>query len=191
MFRELLQNSDDARSSAVEIRFETAAYLRRKDGEQGNIDVPSFPNLKSAHVRLPSVIMPSYIPLLTSLFSRLPNGRLETTESLLETRIGHDCARSVGDLLFYSEYSFSDASGGTIAEGNPDEEKIGAFGVGERHHFFHQCRGTNARLGFYSLFSVTENPFVSSGGIPFHFFAFSVTRFKLGLRAWNAILLEG
>ncbi|PKY50257.1 hypothetical protein RhiirA4_466637, partial [Rhizophagus irregularis] len=34
-----------------------------------------------------------------------------------------------------------------IAEGNPDEQKIGAFGV-----------------GFYSLFSVSENPFVSSGG---------------------------
>lgn len=33
------------------------------------------------------------------------------------------------------------------AEGNPDEEKIGAFGV-----------------GFYSLFSVTEEPFVTSGG---------------------------
>lgn len=32
------------------------------------------------------------------------------------------------------------------AEGNPDEEKIGAFGV-----------------GFYSLFSVTEEPFVTSG----------------------------
>ncbi|KAH9934863.1 uncharacterized protein B0H18DRAFT_1114703 [Fomitopsis serialis] len=35
-----------------------------------------------------------------------------------------------------------------IAEGNPDEEKIGAFGV-----------------GFYSLFSVTEEPFVTSGVI--------------------------
>ncbi|CAG8454354.1 3405_t:CDS:10 [Acaulospora morrowiae] len=34
-----------------------------------------------------------------------------------------------------------------IAEGNPDEQKIGAFGV-----------------GFYSLFSVCEEPFVSSGG---------------------------
>ncbi|CAG8734523.1 549_t:CDS:2, partial [Funneliformis caledonium] len=34
-----------------------------------------------------------------------------------------------------------------IAEGNPDEHKIGAFGV-----------------GFYSLFSVCENPFISSGG---------------------------
>lgn len=50
VFRELLQNSDDARSSAVEIHFETAAYLRRKDGTQGNVDVPSLPNLKSTHV---------------------------------------------------------------------------------------------------------------------------------------------
>ncbi|CAB4444450.1 unnamed protein product [Rhizophagus irregularis] len=35
----------------------------------------------------------------------------------------------------------------SIAEGNPDEQKMGAFGI-----------------GFYTLFSVTENPFVSSGG---------------------------
>ena len=34
-----------------------------------------------------------------------------------------------------------------IAEGNPDAEKIGAFGV-----------------GFYSVFSVCDDPFVSSGG---------------------------
>lgn len=34
----------------------------------------------------------------------------------------------------------------TTADGNPDEEKIGAFGV-----------------GFYSLFSITEEPFVTSG----------------------------
>ena len=33
-----------------------------------------------------------------------------------------------------------------IAEGNPDAEKIGAFGV-----------------GFYSVFSICDDPFVSSG----------------------------
>jgi HSP90 family molecular chaperone len=40
-----------------------------------------------------------------------------------------------------------------IAEGNPDEEKIGAFGV-----------------GFYSVFSICENPFVSSGNQCMAFF---------------------
>jgi hypothetical protein len=36
----------------------------------------------------------------------------------------------------------------SAADGNPDEDKIGAFGV-----------------GFYSLFSVTESPLVFSGGV--------------------------
>lgn len=92
VFRELLQNSDDARSSAVEIRFETAAYLRRKDpdGGQGNTDIPTLPNLKTTHVRISSAVM---LLLMTSVLSRLPNGRLETMESPLETRTGHDYAR--------------------------------------------------------------------------------------------------
>lgn len=52
VFRELLQNSDDARSSAVEIRFETAAYLRRKDGAEANTsDAPPLLDLKSTHVQ--------------------------------------------------------------------------------------------------------------------------------------------
>ena len=33
---------------------------------------------------------------------------------------------------FCLKYLFSNTSGATAAEGNPDEEKIGAFGVGER-----------------------------------------------------------
>ena len=40
VFRELLQNSDDAQSGAVEIRFETAGYLERnsaKESAQGNV----------------------------------------------------------------------------------------------------------------------------------------------------------
>ncbi|CAG8625260.1 16108_t:CDS:10 [Gigaspora margarita] len=40
-----------------------------------------------------------------------------------------------------------------IAEGNPDEQKIGAFGV-----------------GFYSLFSICEEPFVSSGELGMAFY---------------------
>ncbi|CAG8703351.1 13798_t:CDS:10, partial [Dentiscutata erythropus] len=40
-----------------------------------------------------------------------------------------------------------------IAEGNPDEQKIGAFGV-----------------GFYSIFSICEEPFVSSGNLGMAFY---------------------
>ena len=50
MFRELLQNSDDAQSSSVEIHFETAAYLDREEQREDNLDVPSLPDLKSAPV---------------------------------------------------------------------------------------------------------------------------------------------
>jgi len=50
-----------------------------------------------------------------------------------------------------------------LGEGNPDEEKIGAFGVGQ----FLIC-GSDLKLilleGFYSLFSITEKPSVTSGG---------------------------
>ncbi|KAH0825764.1 hypothetical protein J3R83DRAFT_8923 [Lanmaoa asiatica] len=112
VFRELLQNSDDAWSSAVEICFETDAYLRRKDGKHGNIGVPSLPSLKSAHV---------------AQWTFRNNGITFRDEDWTRLR--------------------------KIAEGNPDEEKIGAFGV-----------------GFYSLFSVTENPFVSSGGHGMQFY---------------------
>ena len=53
------------------------------------------------------------------------------------------------------------------AEGNPTEENIGAFGVGG---LFVSCWPftilIHLILGFYSLFSVTEEPFVTSGGTP-------------------------
>ena len=56
---------------------------------------------------------------------------------------------------------------GYTAEGNPDEEKIGAFGVGTLSAFI-LCDFTliSCLSGFYSLFSVTEEPFVTSGGEP-------------------------
>lgn len=51
------------------------------------------------------------------------------------------------------------------AEGNPDEEKIGAFGVGTLPHLLQFSTSfTKPVSGFYSLFSVTEEPFVTSGG---------------------------
>jgi hypothetical protein len=57
VFRELLQNSDDARSEAVEIRFETQAFLSTKPGDIDTGDsVPSpdsetqLPDLRTTHV---------------------------------------------------------------------------------------------------------------------------------------------
>lgn len=114
VFRELLQNSDDAQSSAVEIYFETEEYLRRnisKDTMQPE-DGVGLPDLKAT-------------PVAQWTFRN--NGIVFRDEDWNRLR--------------------------KIAEGNPDEEKIGAFGV-----------------GFYSLFSVTEEPFVISGGHGMQFY---------------------
>lgn len=56
VFRELLQNSDDASARAVEIHFETEAFLQRaKDGEDALADstkaIALLPDLKTTHVR--------------------------------------------------------------------------------------------------------------------------------------------
>ena len=54
MFRELLQNSDDASSQTVEIRFETKRHIdRSKSGKDQATPLPDgrLPNLKTALVR--------------------------------------------------------------------------------------------------------------------------------------------
>ncbi|KAG2339109.1 hypothetical protein BDR05DRAFT_1062316 [Suillus weaverae] len=114
VFRELLQNSDDAQSSAVEIHFETEVHLRRKNSKDAMQPEASvgFPDLKATPV---------------SQWTFRNNGIVFRDEDWNRLR--------------------------KIAEGNPDEEKIGAFGV-----------------GFYSLFSVTEEPFVISGGHGMQFY---------------------
>ena len=51
VFRELLQNSDDAEARSVEIRFETEAYLSRENGDDLQSDKPvreDLPDLKTA-----------------------------------------------------------------------------------------------------------------------------------------------
>ena len=53
MFRELLQNSDDAFSKAVEIRFETKTYIDRHSSSKDRAPPPpgeSLPDLKTALV---------------------------------------------------------------------------------------------------------------------------------------------
>ena len=81
MFRELLQNSDDALSNAVEIRFETKKYTDRNDSseDQGTpLSGDRLPDLKTALVRGSRPL--SYFVGLIDL-SRCTDGRLGTTVS--------------------------------------------------------------------------------------------------------------
>ena len=61
VFRELLQNSDDAQSKVVEIRFETQNYLERTGGDGASLEriatpsAMSLPDLKTTNVRFVSL----------------------------------------------------------------------------------------------------------------------------------------
>jgi len=114
VFRELLQNSDDASANAVEIHFDTEIYAQHTKEKAGDPEASN--NNALALTRLPD----------------------------LKTTVIHRWTFKNDGIVFRDE-DWNRLK--KIAEGNPDEEKIGAFGV-----------------GFYSLFSVTEEPFVTSGG---------------------------
>lgn len=108
VFRELLQNADDARATKVVIEFQTKGYATHSAGANGKT-----------------------------------NGIMTDIPDLLTTKLFKWVVRNNGD-------DFKDTDWGRltkIADGNPDEQKIGAFGV-----------------GFYSVFSITDSPRVLSGG---------------------------
>ncbi|KAI6016706.1 hypothetical protein EDC04DRAFT_2747687 [Pisolithus marmoratus] len=101
VFRELIQNADDAQATAVQIEFQTKKYIEA-DGKTGHVDDLNTIQLARWVVRNDGD------PFTTKDWERITN----------------------------------------IADGNPDERKIGAFGV-----------------GFFSVFSVTDSPVIISGGI--------------------------
>ncbi|KAL4070259.1 hypothetical protein J3A83DRAFT_4094106 [Scleroderma citrinum] len=106
VFRELLQNADDAQARSVEIHFQT-----------------------KEHVTTPEKVL---------------NGNVDDLNTI---RVSLWVVRNDGDPFTSKDW----ARLTNIADGNPDEQKIGAFGV-----------------GFFSVFSVTECPVVVSGGIMFY-----------------------
>jgi hypothetical protein len=94
VFRELLQNADDAEAHSVEIRFETGAYVSREKGgdlQSDNTERGDFPDLKTA-----MACSFHNIHLVTDLIEiydyshRSTNGRSRITAYYLGTRIGAD-----------------------------------------------------------------------------------------------------
>ncbi|GAA5919060.1 hypothetical protein JCM1841_003725 [Sporobolomyces salmonicolor] len=105
VFRELLQNSDDAGASTVELHFRTTTGAAASSDPQPLYSADALPDLKS-------------------------------------TKCATIMVRNDGMVFRKEDW----ARLTEIASGNPDETKIGAFGV-----------------GFYSLFSLCDEPVVSSG----------------------------
>ncbi|GAA5980148.1 hypothetical protein JCM10908_001550 [Rhodotorula pacifica] len=105
VFRELLQNSDDAAATNVELHFRTTKGTDGSSDKQPTYPSDSLPDLTTAKI---SSIM----------------------------------VRNDGFVFRGEDWSRLTE----IASGNPDETKIGAFGV-----------------GFYALFSLCDEPVVSSG----------------------------
>ncbi|KAJ1300947.1 hypothetical protein OPQ81_003373 [Rhizoctonia solani] len=119
VFRELLQNADDARATAAEIRFDTKQHLAQQE-QEGQVE-----------------------PAVTEGVSTGPGPtKKPKLPDLKKDNVDQWTFRNNGMPFRNEDWNRLKK----IAEGNPDEQKIGAFGV-----------------GFYSLFSVTEEPFVKSG----------------------------
>ncbi|PVF92100.1 hypothetical protein CPB86DRAFT_830215 [Serendipita vermifera] len=147
VFREVLQNADDAGATHVQIRFQTADYVER--GMNTPVDLPVDYTSLSAD-------MPSSPDLqrTNELVNQNPQRRQEDHDTsdlivpclpppaLENCMVVHWTIKNNGRVFREEDW----ARLKKIADGNPDEEKIGAFGV-----------------GFYTLFSVTDMPIVESG----------------------------
>ncbi|KAG6857275.1 hypothetical protein H0H87_007108 [Tephrocybe sp. NHM501043] len=95
VFRELLQNSDDAQATAVEIHFDTQAFIDKTEEQSESASSKMLPDLKTTVVHR---------------WSFKNNGIIFRDEDWNRLK--------------------------KIAEGNPDEEKIGAFGVEQWMGFY-------------------------------------------------------
>ncbi|PWN41182.1 hypothetical protein IE81DRAFT_367653 [Ceraceosorus guamensis] len=125
IFRELIQNADDAGATTCELRFESAKHCDERDA--ATTPLSAGDPLSVAETR-------------TAAKPKSP----DFTATLRNWVFKNDGA-------VFNDQDWTRLK--RIAEGNPDESKIGAFGV-----------------GFYSLFSVSEEPLVASGADLMGFF---------------------
>ncbi|KAJ3288068.1 hypothetical protein HDU79_005116 [Rhizoclosmatium sp. JEL0117] len=137
IFRELLQNSNDAQATAAEIHFKTSPPPVD--------EAPPTP--------------PPKPPASSSFFGALVSSFVVSAASTINQAVGikKPALPTVTQVIYKNNgRPFAGEDWGRlrkIAEGNPDETKIGFFGV-----------------GFYSLFSICEEPFVTSGNECMAFF---------------------
>ncbi|RIA81211.1 hypothetical protein C1645_837362 [Glomus cerebriforme] len=129
IYRELIQNSDDAKSSSIQIIFETAKTT--------STNTSNNKKMKNIVIR----------NLLNPIRGNITDKKMN--EIKLKDKVTRIIFKNNGFPFRLEDWNRLKK----IAEGNPDEQKIGAFGV-----------------GFYSLFSVCEEPFVTSGGQGMAFF---------------------
>jgi hypothetical protein len=164
VFRELLQNSDDAESPTVEVHFETAAYLDRRDRREEILDVPTLPDLKSTSVL---ALGPSHAHVFADhIFQGYAMDVQKQWENVYRQRLEETpedwCVDSSSFPSLFPIPFFTCQLKETLAQ----RRSVPSVSVSRIYflQFFYKC-WINYFSGFYSLFSVTDCPFVSSGGI--------------------------
>jgi len=99
VFRELLQNSDDAKSSAVEIRFETKDYVDAENAassEQG-LDPENTTVSTLSHVRR-SDLLTNFYYMMWFEINRFISGPSKTMATSSVKKTGRDSRRLVCDI---------------------------------------------------------------------------------------------
>ncbi|KAI9024779.1 hypothetical protein DFJ74DRAFT_666285 [Hyaloraphidium curvatum] len=138
VFRELIQNANDAGASEVEVVFTTAP-----------ISAPAAPEPASRKEISPAKDKDGF-SFASWFLNRASKVAEKVQTTLKEVAQAPKPTREVtGITISNNGQAFSKDDWSRIrkiAEGNPDEGKIGMFGV-----------------GFYSVFAVTEMPLISSG----------------------------
>lgn len=139
VFRELIQNSDDARATFVEIYFNCDIL----DGSTSNVSSVSqeYPRNLQVKQQLNANYTDSVVPHKASSMSfsqTIKDSDAQFHNSLIRE------IRTVNDGSVFNEADWKRVA--SIAEGNVNADSIGQFGV-----------------GFFSVFSFSEEPIIVSG----------------------------